>query len=201
MSRVTLDTVRPLPMFLGVSGPSFCFAPDAFTPPVKKIDKSTPEKFKSRIRLNVAFFLSNYALVVAGVACVVCLLHPGMLFALGLVYALWFAHHFLISNEVVVGGKNIGTLISIQNRSTIIAVITCIVITWKCLVPAIVVVAISSIIILTHAALRDPKQIELRKISGHRSKGGIDHDDSDDSGERSHSSEVLVDPPGGSSSV
>eukprot|EP00529_Nitzschia_sp_RCC80_P042460 CAMPEP_0113474018 /NCGR_PEP_ID=MMETSP0014_2-20120614/18356_1 /TAXON_ID=2857 /ORGANISM="Nitzschia sp." /LENGTH=43 /DNA_ID=CAMNT_0000366829 /DNA_START=33 /DNA_END=160 /DNA_ORIENTATION=- /assembly_acc=CAM_ASM_000159 len=43
-----MDTVRPLPTFLGISGPSFCFAPDAFTPPVKKIDKSSPEKFKSR---------------------------------------------------------------------------------------------------------------------------------------------------------
>ena len=26
--KLTLDTLRPLPLFLGVSGPSFCFAPD-----------------------------------------------------------------------------------------------------------------------------------------------------------------------------
>ena len=26
--KLTLDTLRPLPLFLGVSGPAFCFAPD-----------------------------------------------------------------------------------------------------------------------------------------------------------------------------
>jgi PRA1 family protein len=191
-------------MFLGVTGPSFCFAPDAFTPPVKKLDKSTPEKFKSRLRLNFAFFLSNYALVVAGVACVVCLLHPGMLLALMFVWALWYGHHFLISNEIVVGGTNIGTLISIQHRSNAIAIITCTVIAWKCLVPAVIVVVISGIIVLSHAMLRDPKQIDVSSsggAGGYRPRGTTgsadsDHEESDDSGERSHESEVLVDKPG-----
>lgn len=27
-TKLTLDTLRPLPLFLGVSGPAFCFAPD-----------------------------------------------------------------------------------------------------------------------------------------------------------------------------
>ena len=149
--------------------------------------------------MNVAFFLSNYAVVTAGVACVVCLLHPGMLFSLGLLWALWAGHNFLISNEVVVGGKNLGTIVSIQNRSTILAFVTIVVITWKCLVPAISVVVISGIIIMTHAVLRDPKQIDhlsSTSSSGGYRRGGSDHDDSDDSGEQSQGSGVLVDPPG-----
>lgn len=179
-------------MFLGVSGPSFCFSPEAFNPPVKKLDKSTPEKFKSRLRLNFAFFLSNYALVVAGVACVVFLMHPGMLLALAFVWALWSTHYFLISNEVVVAGTNLGTLVSITHRATALAVVTCLVITWKCLVPSIVVVAISGLIIFAHALLRDPKHIDMS--SGYRNSGS--DDDDEDSGERSHDSEVLVEKPG-----
>lgn len=187
-SRVTLDTVRPLNMFLGISGPSFCLSPEAFNPPVRKVDKSTPEKFKSRLKLNFAFFLSNYAVVTAGVALVTALMHPGMLIALGLLWGLWGLHTFLISNEVILLGRNIGTLISISHRSSALVAITALVIVWKCLFPAITVVAISGLLILTHAIFRDPKHIDTDHIRGVAS-------DDDDSGEDSHDSEVLVDKP------
>lgn len=186
-SRVTMDTVRPLNMFLGISGPSFCLSPEAFNPPVRKVDKSTPEKFKSRLKLNFAFFLSNYAVVTAGVALVTALMHPGMLFALGLLWALWGLHTFLISNEVIFFGRNIGTLVTISHRSSALIFITSAVIVWKCLFPAITVVVISALLILTHAMFRDPKHID--KPDKYRS-------DDDDSGEDSHDSEVLVDKPG-----
>jgi hypothetical protein len=189
-SRVTMDTVRPLNMFLGISGPSFCLSPEAFNSPVRKVDKSTPEKFKSRLKLNFVFFLSNYALVTAGVALVTALMHPGMLIALSMLWALWGLHTFLISNEVIMFGRNIGTLVSISHRSNALVVITAAVILWKCLFPAITFVAISGLIILTHALFRDPKNVDT--YEKYRGNGSYD----DDSGEDSHDSEVLVDKPG-----
>jgi hypothetical protein len=184
-SRVSLDTVRPLPMFMGVTQ-GLCFAPDAFTPPTKKLDKSTHEKVKSRLKMNFAFFLSNYAVVAALVALVVALMHPRMLFSLGIVWALWSAHTYLISNELVLFGLNIGGLVSINRRSNALMVLTAIVTVWKCLSPAIIFVAISGLIILSHAIMRDPSKVIA-------TDNAFKHDDSDDSG--TSDSEVMVDRP------
>lgn len=186
-----MDTIRPLHMFLGISGHNFCFSAEAFGPPVKKIDKSTPEKFKSRLRLNFSFFLSNYALVTAGVALVIALMHPGMLLSLGFLWGLWTFHHFLISNEVIVLGKNIGTLISLNQRSTVLSVITILVVVWKCLKPTITTIAISSLLVLSHAIMRDPKHIDT-SVDSRR--------DSDDE-VQSSDSEVLVERPQGRKEV
>jgi len=192
-SRVTMDTVRPLNMFLGITGPSFCFSPLAFNTPAKKIDKSTYEKFRSRLKLNFAFFLSNYALVTTGVALVTAMMHPGMVFSVCFIWSLWILHKFLISNELILFGRNIGTLISISNRSTGLTVLTGIVIVWKCLKPTITVVSISGIIIMVHALLRDPSHVtssDFQSGSGHSSSSD------DDSAGNSHESEVLVERPG-----
>jgi len=186
-SRVTVDTVRPLNMFLGITGPSFCFSPAAFNTPVKKLDKSTCEKFQSRLKLNFAFFLSNYALVTAGVALVTALMHPGMVISVCLIWGLWALHKFLISNELLLFGRNIGTLISISQRSTALIILTAIVIIWKCLKPTITVIAISGGMILSHALLRDPS---------HVTSGDFQNGSDDDSVENSHESEVLVEKPG-----
>jgi len=194
-SRVTMDTVRPLNMFLGITGPSFCFSPVAFNAPVRKFDKSTYEKFQSRLKLNFAFFLSNYALVTAGVALVTALMHPGMVILVGLIWGLWALHHFLISNELILFGRNVGTLISISQRSTILMVLTAIVIIWKCLKPTIIVIAISGGLILVHALLRDPSHVtsgDFRDGSGSSSRSSSD----DESVQNSHASEVLVERPG-----
>jgi hypothetical protein len=92
MSRVSVDTLRPLPMFVGVvttaqqqqqhnNSPNhkqLCFAGGAYTPPIRKFDKASLEKVKSRVSLNFAFFLSNYVLVASMVGLVVALMHPGM---------------------------------------------------------------------------------------------------------------------------
>jgi hypothetical protein len=90
MSRVSVDTLRPLPMFVGVvttaqqqhnnspNNKQLCFAGGAYTPPIRKFDKASLEKVKSRVSLNFAFFLSNYVLVASMVGLVVALMHPGM---------------------------------------------------------------------------------------------------------------------------
>jgi len=184
-----VDTVRPLNMFLGITGPSFCFSPEAFNAPVKNLGKSTYEKFHTRLKLNFAFFLSNYALVTLGVALVTSLMHPGMVISVCLIWGLWALHTFLISNELILFGTNIGTLISISQRSTVLIFLTVIVVAWKCLKPTITVFAISGGMILTHALLRDPSHVTT----------GDFHSTSvsdDDSVENSHESEVLVERPG-----
>ena len=190
-SRVTMDTVRPLNMFLGISGPSFCFSPLAFNTPVKKVDKSTCEKFQSRLKLNFAFFLSNYAIVTAGVALVTALMHPGMVISVVSIWGLWLLHRFLISNELLVFGRNIGTLISISQRSTMLIFLTAIVVIWKCLKPAVTVITISGALIFTHALLRDPTHVTSGDF---QSVNGAICDD--DSVGNSHESEVLVENPG-----
>jgi hypothetical protein len=187
-----MDTVRPLPMFLGVSAQNFCFSPEAFTPPVKKLDKSTLEKFKSRLKLNFAFFLSNYALTAAGVCLVIALMHPGMLLSIGVLWGLWGLHNFLISNELIVFGHNIGTVISITHRSALMTAITILIVVWKCLVPMIFAVAISALLVLSHAVMRDPKH--MNTASGENMRR-----DSDDEA-TSSDSEVLVDRPAGTRS-
>lgn len=190
-----MDTVRPLNMFLGITGPSFCFSPAAFNTPVKKFDKSTYEKFQSRLKLNFAFFLSNYALVTAGVALVTALMHPGMVILVGLIWGLWALHTFLISNELILFGKNVGTLISISHRSTVLMILTAIVIVWKCLTPTIIVIAISGGLILVHALLRDPSHVTSGGFSGGSGHNSLTLSD-DDSIQNSHESEVLVEKPG-----
>eukprot|EP00536_Pseudo-nitzschia_multiseries_P002008 jgi/Psemu1/322350/estExt_fgenesh1_pg.C_260064 len=189
-SRVTMDTVRPLNMFLGITGPSFCFSPAAFNSPVKKMDKSTYEKFRSRLRLNFAFFLSNYALVTTGVALVTALMHPGMVISVILIWGLWALHRFLISNELIVFGKNIGTLVSISHRSNALVILTGFVTVWKCLKPTITVISISGIIIMVHALLRDPSHVTSGDFHS-----GSGHSGSDDDSGNSHDSEVMVETP------
>lgn len=180
--RVTMDTLRPLPMFLGLSGPSWCLSPGAFAPPTKHVDKSMVEKIRARVRLNFAFFLSNYALVAFGVAVVVALSHPGMLLFVGAVWLLWMAHAFLIDHELICFGTNIGIIMSITQRSTVLSLLTIVVIIWKCLFPVLTFVIISGIIILSHALMRDPKHIE----SSTEFRGGAEDSDDETLDEEKH---------------
>lgn len=173
--RITIDTLRPLPLFLGITGPSFCLEAEAFRPPVKKLSKTSWIQIRSRISLNVAFFLTNYALVAFGVAVVVALLHPGMLLFVGLVFALWWFHEYLISHELIMFGYNLGTIISITQRSRILTVITTVTIIVWCLIPFIAFMAVSAILIIAHATMRDPKHVE-RSINSLRDQGDSDEE-------------------------
>lgn len=161
-SRVRIETLRPLPEFLGIDpATGFCLSPGAFTPPVKKVDKGTPEKVQSRVKLNLAFFLTNYVVIAGMTAIVVALMHPGMIFFLGLVYGLWTLHAYMIRHEIVIGGVRLHSLVSVQHRFYGLFALTVLVIIWKCLIPSLIFVAISGLLILLHAFLRDPKQIEM----------------------------------------
>jgi len=163
---------------------------DAFTPPVKKMDKSAPEKLTSRVKLNISFFLTNYALVAFGVAVVVALMHPSMIFSLCIVWGLWWGHNYLISNEVVVLNRNIGSLLSISHRFYVLFLLTVIVVVSKCFRPALIFFSITGVIVTAHALMRDPKHID--KISNATiRRGSSDSDDEDDN----NGSAVIVDRP------
>mmetsp|Transcript_13853 Transcript_13853/g.39453 ORF Transcript_13853/g.39453 Transcript_13853/m.39453 type:complete len:242 (-) Transcript_13853:311-1036(-) len=192
-SRISLETIRPLPVFLGVSPHNLCLAQDAFAPPTTKLDKTSWEKVKTRLKLNFAYFMSNYAVVAAGVALVVALMHPGMLISLGTLWGLWELHAYLISHELVVFGRNLGSMVSINHRSYFLTALTAAVVAWKCLWPVVTFVAISGIIVFAHAVMRDPKQMDMAQGSQNRHGGRHGDDEYDSSG-----SEVVVDhPPAG----
>jgi len=199
-SRVSVDTLRPLPMFLGLNPVAgFCLSATAFTPPVTKLTKSTPGKIRSRVQLNFAFFLSNYVLLAAMTGLVVALMHPGMVFFLGIVYGLWSLHSFLIRNKLEVFGVPVHSLLTIQQRFYVLAVITAIVVIMKCLAPTLIFLAISLVLILSHAVLRDPKDVEA--VSSGTSMHDSDDEDLEAGGPGgngsggSSESEVLVERP------
>lgn len=194
-SRISVDTLRPLPMFLGLNSvvAGFCFSASAFTPPVRKVDKTTPEKIRSRVKLNFAFFVSNYALVAAMVALVIALMHPGMVFFVAIVYSLWQMHAFLIRNQFNLFGVDVHSLLTIKQRFYVLFTITSLVVLWKCLTPTLMFLTISSLLIMSHALLRDPKDVEA--FSNDRQDS--DDDDIEGGGDNSSgsSSAVLVERP------
>lgn len=199
-SRISLDTLRPLPVFLGMNPTNSCFSAEAFTPPVKKIDKSSLEKIKSRMKLNFAFFVSNYALVASMAALVVAMLHPGMILAVGFIWGLWTFHHFLIRHELIVFGLPVHSLLTIQQRFYTLFVLTTLVVLWKCLKPTLLFLTVSTLIIVTHAFLRDPKHIESSNADWLEGGAGANHDSDEEGGsggEASTESEVLVERPKG----
>eukprot|EP00527_Entomoneis_sp_CCMP2396_P008213 CAMPEP_0198140030 /NCGR_PEP_ID=MMETSP1443-20131203/3257_1 /TAXON_ID=186043 /ORGANISM="Entomoneis sp., Strain CCMP2396" /LENGTH=274 /DNA_ID=CAMNT_0043802339 /DNA_START=250 /DNA_END=1074 /DNA_ORIENTATION=- len=170
-NKVRLDTLRPLSQFLGIS-PAGCLAPEAFGTPVKRLDKSTLEKLKSRISLNLAFFLTNYVLVVLLVATVVALMHPGMILFVGLLYGLWTLHTAWGFQELIVFGVEIHVYLTFALRARILTALTALVVFWKCCWPFVHAIVISILLIASHALLRDPKHIEL----------SVYHNDDDDEG-------------------
>jgi hypothetical protein len=177
-----MDTIRPLSLFLGVSGPTaFCFSPVAFTPPTRQFDKSTFEKVRSRLSLNFKFFSSNYALLAVGVTVVVSLLHPGMLLSVAIVWGLWSLHYYVETNsnssiQFNVMGKDLREVLTKPRRAALLTLFSVLVIIFQCLLPMLTIFCLSTILILFHAIMRDPRDVES---SSAFFRGGID-DDNDD---------------------
>lgn len=159
-SRVSLSTLRPLPVFLGLqeAGDGVFLSQDAFAPP-NNLNADALTKIKSRVKENLSFFLTNYCLIVAMVAVVVALMHPVMLISLGIVYGLWKVHEYLLKNEVVLGSIRVHEMLTVTQRSYLLSVISAIIIVFMCLVPTLIVVSISGFIILCHASLRDTQHL------------------------------------------
>lgn len=188
--RINMDTLRPLPVFLGVTGQSFCFAPDAFTPPSKKMDKSTIEKVTQRVNLNIAYFLTNYALIAAGTCVVVILMHPIMIIFSTIVYAFWKVHSVMVKDSVplIIMEKDVGQYLTVEVRTKILYIITLWVVACYCLTPFLLATSLTALMVFTHAVMRDPKQVESgRGLAAHK-----DNDSDDENDDSSGGSEVMV---------
>lgn len=163
------DHIRPLSTFLGLtSGSTFSFSPNAYTPPTTHFDKNFKEKVRLRIRLNFAFFLSNYALILCVVGVVVSLMHPIMIAWVCTIYLLWKIHLVLVESRLplTVMGYDLGLLITSEIRSFILYAMTLVVIIIYCFVPLLCCVGISASIILSHSIMRDIHHIEKWDSSG-----------------------------------
>ena len=98
-----MDTLRPLPIFLGLTGPSFCIAADAFSSPIyltRQTDKSSIEKLASRLSRNMNYFATNHAFLALCTILVVALMHPGMLLYVGITWSAWWLHVVTIREDV-----------------------------------------------------------------------------------------------------
>lgn len=193
--RINIETLRPLPVFLGITGPSFCIAPDAFTPPSKKMDKNTLEKVKQRVGLNTAYFLTNYSLIATGTFVVVVLLHPMMILYSVVVYFLWKVHNVMVNDNIplVVMGKDIGQYVTVEMRTKILYFFTLWVVVFYCLKPFLLATGLTALMVTTHALMRDPKQIETGRGVLSYCK---DNDSDDDGNDDSSGSEVMVEKMG-----
>mmetsp|Transcript_13312 Transcript_13312/g.25425 ORF Transcript_13312/g.25425 Transcript_13312/m.25425 type:complete len:280 (+) Transcript_13312:46-885(+) len=188
-SKLTMDTLRPLPLFLGVSGPSLCIAADAFSPPIslsRQTDKSSLEKMISRLSRNLNFFATNYAFLAMCTILVVALMHPSMLMYVAITWALWWFHVVVIREDVrlVIMNRDLNDIFTPKRRSWILTAWTVWVAIAKCLRPSMKGMAISGALVLFHAVMRDPSKVVGDIVS--RSNMSMGSSDSDDG------SEVLV---------
>lgn len=165
-----------------------CIAADAFSPPISlQVDKSSLEKFISRLKRNLNFFATNYAFLALSTFIVVALMHPGMLLYVGITWALWWLHMIVIRQDLrlVIMEKDLNDIFTPKRRSWILTAWTVWVGVAKCLRPSMKGMAISGALILFHAIARDPSKLAGDIVrSGHHSSRSLT--DSDDG------SEVMV---------
>lgn len=183
-SKLTMDTLRPLPLFLGVSGPSLCIAADAFSPPIsltRQTDKSSLEKTISRLSRNLNFFATNYAFLAMCTILVVALMHPGMLIYVAITWALWWLHVVVIREDVrlVIMDRDLNDVLTPKRRSWALTLWTVWVAIAKCLRPSMKGMAISGAMVLFHAIMRDPSKLAGDIVASRsiHSKGSSDSDD------------------------
>jgi len=190
-SRLTMETLRPLPLFLGVTGPNLCISADAFSPPFtfkRQTDKSSLEKFLSRLSRNLNFFATNYVFVALCTVLVVALMHPRMLLYVGITWGAWWLHTITVRQDLrlVVMEKDLNEVLTPKRRSWVLTAWTIWVAIAHCVRPSMKGLAISGGLILFHAIMRDPSKlagdiVKTRSLSG--AGAGSDSD----------GSEVMVD--------
>lgn len=187
-SRLTLDTLRPLPLFLGMSqssGPSFCFSAEAFSPPISL------HQSLERVSRNLSFFATNYFWVTLCTFIIVSLMHVRMLALVCVTYVAWWLHLTVIKQDVklFVMGKDFNRILTPRIRANVLMLWTLWVGTARCLKPSMKGLSISCVLILCHALLRDPSALATDIVTSHsrsaKLMGGSDSDES----------EVLVERP------
>ena len=157
-SKINMDTLRPLPIFLGVTGPSFCIGADAFSSP---LFSSSDKALTTRVSRNLAYFATNYTFVALGTVLVVALMHPGMLLYVAITWGLWWLHLVVLKQDVklVVMERDLNEIISPKRRSWVLTLWTIYVAVAKCLRPSLKGLAISGALVLFHAIMRNPSKL------------------------------------------
>lgn len=121
---------------------------------------------------------------------VVALMHPIMLLYVGITWCLWYLHITVIREDIrlVFMEKDFNDIFNPKRRSYILTALTLWVAIWKCLRPLLMGTAISAVLTVFHAMMRDPKKLVLNGGVGSKSasKGSADSDD------ESSGSEVIV---------
>ena len=113
-----------------------------------------------------------------------------MLLYVGFTWGLWYLHITVIRDDIrlVIMEKNLNDILNPKRRSYILTALTLWVAIWKCLRPLLMGTAISAVLTVFHALMRDPKKLLLNGGVGSKSAvtGSADSDD------ESSGSEVIV---------
>jgi hypothetical protein len=200
-SHVSIDTIRPLPIFLGLQGAdgatgsnnnTVSIAPNAFTTPIAHGTRTRIEVIQVRVNDNIAYYMSNYALIAVMTAVVVILMHPfSVIITLLIVYGLWWCHSYLLRHELILFHTiPIHTILTVQQRFYALLLVSVTLIVITCIIPTIIFIIIAGTIVLCHAALRDTRHIqhEIATASStisastpqRSSKSNIQHGDDDE---------------------
>jgi PRA1 family protein len=169
-SHISIETIRPLPIFLGLRSVSSSTAsdhddsgmsgvqisPNAFTTaPIFGRGTNRYTAIRSRVQENMTYFMSNYAVVAAMTAVVILLMHPSVLIIIAILHGLWWCHGYLIRHELIVLSIPIHTVLTVQQRFYLLFATSFILIIITCVVPTLIFLLIAGVMIVCHAALRD----------------------------------------------
>jgi PRA1 family protein len=200
--HVSIETIRPLTVFLGLQNANHIddddttsteafgaermptIAPNAYSTPNGSTYRRTYEMIQLRVQDNLSYYLSNYAFIVVMTSIVVVLMHPSMIVTGLLVYGLFLGHTYLIRHEVILWGNvSIQTILTVQQRLYLFGSIGLLLILVTCVVPTLIIMTISSMIILTHAILRNNHQSLLSSSSqrgeSDKQQHSINHNEAD----------------------
>ena len=133
-------------------------APDAYTTPNGKY-----EMIQLRVQRNLLYYMSNYVFIVAMTSLVIVLMHPSMIFTgfivcgLYLLHMYWIRHEVILLRSTIATGSNISiqTLLTVPQRMYILSSIAIALILLTCIIPTLLITTISSVIVFTHAILRN----------------------------------------------
>lgn len=187
--QTTLETLRPLPLFLGLTSahktPSnlfpFCFSPHAYHFPLNHFGSHSYAKLYSSFVTNLQFFHSNYIVIFCCTTLFVTILHPIMLLYLILLWFLWSTHRLLLKKDVpslfsLRKHPFLNIFLDIKGRKYMLYTITLLILYFYCLIPCLCVACVTFGLIFGHALTRDAKG-EIGRYILYRKKGGTEYYD------------------------
>ncbi|GMH68077.1 hypothetical protein TrRE_jg10081 [Triparma retinervis] len=158
---MTLTHLRPLPLFLGLT-PNTCLSPTAYAIP------SSASSLRSNFNANMAFFLTNYTLILLLNALIISLSHPIMLLMCSLVSSLWYLHRVTVNVPLP---PPLSPHLTPFRRTVVLLAATLYVFLSYCMVPLLAVLGVTAAVCGAHAAGRNAGDI---KAKTGKEDGGMD---------------------------